>query len=158
MPDSSIRLPYGIVIKRDSRVCTHITSELRAEFVNPSKDFDLHGEPAAHAMESRSSRSSLRGLTSVHPLQAPLFPRLRKPLRSTWFASKTDEPLRDIEGLTLRQAFALSRHRLDRSRQRSVVASPCVSRQVRTKGCREAALAAPARVGYPRTCLSRREA
>lgn len=86
MPHSIIRLPYGIVIKRDSRVCTHITSELRAEFVNPSKDFDLHGELAAHAMESRSSRSSRsspRGLTSVHPLQAPLLPRLRKPLPST---------------------------------------------------------------------------
>ncbi|CAN7486384.1 hypothetical protein [Rhizobacter sp. LjRoot28] len=52
MPHLSIRLPYGIVIKRDSRVCTHITSELRAEFVDPSKDFDSHGELAAHAMES----------------------------------------------------------------------------------------------------------
>lgn len=47
-----VRLPYGVVIERVSRVCAHISSELRAEFVDPSKEFDSHGEFATHAVES----------------------------------------------------------------------------------------------------------
>lgn len=52
MPRTTIRLPYGIVIERASRIRTHISSELRLEFVDPSKAFDSHGELAAHVMES----------------------------------------------------------------------------------------------------------
>jgi len=52
MPRTTIRLPYGIAIERVSRVCTRLTSELRLEFVDPSKEFDSHGELAAHAVES----------------------------------------------------------------------------------------------------------
>lgn len=52
MPRITVRLPYGIVIERVSRVCTRLSSELRLEFVDPSRDFDSHGELAAHAVES----------------------------------------------------------------------------------------------------------
>lgn len=52
MPRTTIRLPYGIVIERVSRVCTSISSELRLQFVDTTKTFDSHGELAAHAMES----------------------------------------------------------------------------------------------------------
>lgn len=52
MPHKIVRLPYGVVIERVSRACTHISSELRAELVDPSKAFDSHGELAAHAVES----------------------------------------------------------------------------------------------------------
>ena len=52
MPRTTIRLPYGIVVERVSRGCTRVSSELRLEFVDPSRDFDSHGELAAHAMES----------------------------------------------------------------------------------------------------------
>lgn len=52
MPRTTIRLPYGIVIERVSRVCTSLSSELRLEFVDPTRAFDSHGELAAHAVES----------------------------------------------------------------------------------------------------------
>jgi hypothetical protein len=48
----TIRLPYSIVIERVSKVCTRLSSELRNEFVDPSKAFDSHGELAAHVIES----------------------------------------------------------------------------------------------------------
>ncbi|MGY4830482.1 hypothetical protein ACVNIS_18065 [Sphaerotilaceae bacterium SBD11-9] len=52
MPRTTIRLPYGIVIERVSRVGTCLSSEMRDEFVDPSKEFDSHGEVAAHAVEA----------------------------------------------------------------------------------------------------------
>jgi hypothetical protein len=52
MPHTIVRLPYDIIIERVSRKCTHISSQLRVEFVDPSKEFDSHGELAAHAVES----------------------------------------------------------------------------------------------------------
>lgn len=52
MPRTTIRLPYGIFVERVSDACTRLSSDLRLQFVDPTKTFDSHGELAAHAMES----------------------------------------------------------------------------------------------------------
>jgi hypothetical protein len=52
MPRTTIRLPFGIVVERVSHVCTRLSSELRHEFVDPSREFDSHGELATHAVEA----------------------------------------------------------------------------------------------------------